>query len=104
MNLWFPWKRPRLIPPLKTCSISPSMEPYVNLAMAVLSHEDPKAAAEVIAALPLKKRYTWVASALKNALAQISKIGGHIHIATIAPGDGFEWAVPPAEDVPAFQF
>jgi hypothetical protein len=54
---------------------SPTMEPYVKLAMAVMGHKDPSAAVEEIAALPLEKRYTWrVASALKWAFADFENL------------------------------
>ena len=54
---------------------SPAMEPYVNLALAVMGHKDPRPAVEEIAALPLEKRYTWrVASALKWAFADFENL------------------------------
>src|SRR5689334_3704500 len=54
---------------------SPTMEPYVNLALAVMGHKDPRSAVEEIASLPLEKRYTWrVASALKWAFADFESL------------------------------
>jgi len=49
---------------------SPAMEPYLNLAMAIMGGKDTGPAMEELAALPLEKRYVWrVASALKWAFA-----------------------------------
>jgi hypothetical protein len=54
---------------------SPSMEPYVRLALAVMGHKDAAPAVEEIAALPLEQRYTWrVASALKWAFADFENL------------------------------
>src|SRR5450755_4563305 len=54
---------------------SPAMQPYVNLAMAVMGHKDPRPAVAEIAALPLERRYTWrVASALKWAFADFENL------------------------------
>ena len=54
---------------------SPVMEPYVNLALAVMGHKDVAPAVEAITALPLEKRYTWrVASALKWAFADFENL------------------------------
>jgi len=47
---------------------SAAMQPYMNLARAVMGHKDVGPAIEKITALPLEERYTWrVASALKWA-------------------------------------
>lgn len=49
---------------------SPAMEPYLELAMAVMGDKDADLAMQAIAALPLEERYVWrVASALKWAFA-----------------------------------
>jgi hypothetical protein len=54
---------------------SPAMEPYVNLALAVMGHKDAGPAVEAITALPLESRYTWrVASALKWAFADFENL------------------------------
>ena len=55
---------------------SPSMEPYVKLALAVMGHKkDVHQAVEEITGLPLEKRYTWrVASALKWAFADFENL------------------------------
>jgi len=51
------------------------MEPYVNLARAVMGHKDAASALKAIIALPLEKRYTWrVASALKWAFADFENL------------------------------
>jgi hypothetical protein len=53
----------------------PAMQPYVNLALAVMGHKDPRPAVEEITALPLEQRYTWrVASALKWAFADFENL------------------------------
>ena len=49
---------------------SPSMQPYLKLAAAVMGNKLVRPALEEIAALPLEECYTWrVASALKWALS-----------------------------------
>jgi len=54
---------------------SAAMEPYVNLAIAVMGHKDVGPAVEAITALPLEKRYTWrVASALKWAFVDFENL------------------------------
>jgi len=54
---------------------SPAMKPYMNLALAVMGHKDPRPAVEQITALPLEQRYTWrVASALKWAFADFENL------------------------------
>ncbi len=54
---------------------SPVMQPYMNLAMAVMGHKDVGPAIEEITALPLEKRYTWrVASALKWAFTDFENL------------------------------
>ena len=54
---------------------SPSMQPYVKLALAVMGHKEVRQAVEEISALPLERRYTWrVASALKWAFADFENL------------------------------
>jgi hypothetical protein len=54
---------------------SPAMEPYVNLALAIMGHKDAGPALKEIIALPLEKRYIWrVASALKWAFADFENL------------------------------
>jgi hypothetical protein len=54
---------------------SAAMEPYVNLAMAIMGGKDTAPAIEELAALPLEKRYVWrVASALKWAFADLETL------------------------------
>src|SRR5437879_3240512 len=54
---------------------SPAMQPYMNLALAVMGHKDVVPAIEEIAVLPLEKRYTWrVASALRWAFADFENL------------------------------
>jgi hypothetical protein len=55
--------------------LSPSLEPYFKLAVAVMGHEGVVPAVEEITALPLEQRYTWrVASALKWAFADFENL------------------------------
>lgn len=54
---------------------SPAVQPHMNLAIAVMGHEDVGPAVEAITALPLEKRYTWrVASALKSVFADFENL------------------------------
>jgi|SRR5277367_1616107 len=54
---------------------SAAMEPYMNLAIAVMGHKDVQSAVEEISALPLEQRYTWrIASALKWAFADFENL------------------------------
>jgi hypothetical protein len=54
---------------------SPAMQPYMNLAIAVMGHKAVGPAVEAITALPLEERYTWrVASALKWAFADFENL------------------------------
>ena len=53
---------------------SPAMEPYMNLALAMMGGKDTGPAIEGLAALPLEKRYVWhVTSALKWALPTLTR-------------------------------
>ena len=54
---------------------SPDMEPYVRLAMTLMTGADPAPNFEEIARLPLEKRYVWrVASALKWGFADFDDL------------------------------
>jgi hypothetical protein len=54
---------------------SPAMEPYINLAIAMVKGENVDASVKELAALPLEKRYVWrMASALKWAFADFDSI------------------------------
>ena len=54
---------------------SAAMQPYMNLATAVMGHKDVGPAIEKITALPLEERYTWrVASALKWAFTDFENL------------------------------
>src|SRR5260370_37232851 len=51
---------------------SPAMQPYMNLALAMMQQQDLGPATEAIAALPMEQRYVWrVASALPWAFEAI---------------------------------
>jgi hypothetical protein len=70
---------------------SPDMEPYLQLAMAVMQDADPTTeleALEAIRQLPLKKRYVWrVASALKWGFADFDDLGVKADKETLTPED-----------------
>ena len=54
---------------------SPAMEPYINLAVAMVKGQNVNAALKELAALPLEKRYVWrVASSLKWAFADFDTV------------------------------
>jgi hypothetical protein len=54
---------------------SPAMQPYLDLAVAVMGGKDSAPAVAAIAALPLEERYVWrVASALKWAFADFDTV------------------------------
>lgn len=54
---------------------SPEMQPYLQLAIAMMQNADQSSSLEEIARLPLEKRYVWrVASALKWAFADFDDI------------------------------
>lgn len=55
---------------------TPSMQPYLKLAEAVVGGSNPAEALAVIADLPLEKRYVWrIASALKWGFADFDDLG-----------------------------
>jgi hypothetical protein len=67
---------------------SPAMQPYVNLAVAIMSGQDVSAATAEIAALPLEERYVWrVASALKWAFADLESVSVEADRQTLSPAD-----------------
>jgi len=67
---------------------SPAMEPYLNLAMAMMGGKDTGPAIEELAALPLEKRYVWrVASALKWAFADFDSDTVEADRKTMSPQD-----------------
>jgi hypothetical protein len=67
---------------------SAAMEPYVNLAMAMMGGKDTGPAIEEVASLPLEKRYVWrVASALKWAFADFDTVTVEADRQTLRPED-----------------
>jgi hypothetical protein len=65
----------KIDPTAEDLAESAAMQPYMNLALAVMGHKDPRPAVEEITALPLEARYTWrVASALKWAFADFENL------------------------------
>lgn len=67
---------------------SAAMEPYTNLATAMMAGKDTSSAVEKLAALPLEKRYVWrVASALKWAFADFDTLTVEADRQTISPED-----------------
>jgi hypothetical protein len=70
---------------------SAAMEPYLNLAMAVMGGKDTGPAIEELAALPLEKRYVWrVASALKWGFADFDTLNIEADRRTLSPGNRVE--------------
>jgi hypothetical protein len=67
---------------------SAAMEPYTNLAMAIMGGKDTGPAIEALAALPLERRYVWrVASALKWAFADFDTLTVEADRQTISAED-----------------
>jgi hypothetical protein len=67
---------------------SPAMEPYMNLALAMMGGKDTGPAIEELAALPLEKRYVWrVTSALKWAFADFDSLTVEADRQTLSPED-----------------
>jgi hypothetical protein len=67
---------------------SAAMEPYLNLAVAMMGGKDTRPAIEELAALPLEKRYVWrVASALKWAFVDFDSLTVEADRQTITPKD-----------------
>jgi hypothetical protein len=67
---------------------SAAMEPYMNLASALMGAKDTGPAVEELAALPLEKRYVWrVASALKWAFVDFDTLTVEADRQTISPED-----------------
>ncbi len=67
---------------------SPSMQPYMQLALMVVKQQDPKEALEEISKLPLEKRYIWrIASALKWAFCDFDDINVEADRATLEKAD-----------------
>jgi hypothetical protein len=72
---------------------SAAMEPYMNLAMAVMGGKDASQATEEIAALPLEKRYSYrVASALMWAFVDFDSLNVEADRQTLSPEDRKELA------------
>jgi hypothetical protein len=67
---------------------SAAMEPYLNLAVAMMGGKDTGPAIEELAALPLEKRYVWrVASALKSAFVDFDSLTVEADRQTISAED-----------------
>jgi hypothetical protein len=67
---------------------SAAMEPYMNLAIAMMGGNDTRPAIEELAALPLEKRYVWrVASALKWAFVDLETLNVEADRQTLSPED-----------------
>lgn len=68
---------------------SPTMQPYLRLALAVTRKEKLRPALEEISALPLENRYVWrVASALKWAFTDFDAGSVAADRETLRPEDG----------------
>jgi hypothetical protein len=67
---------------------SPSMEPYLNFASAVIQGNDPEPELEAIRQLPLEERYVWrVASALRWGFADFDDLSVSADKDTLTPED-----------------
>jgi hypothetical protein len=67
---------------------SAAMEPYIDLAIAMMGGKDTGPAIEKLAALPLEERYVWrVASALKWAFADLETLNVEVDRQTLSPED-----------------
>jgi hypothetical protein len=67
---------------------SAAMEPYLNMAMAMMGGKDTGRAIEELAALPLENRYVWrVASALKWAFVDFETLNVEADRQTLSPED-----------------
>ena len=67
---------------------SPAMQPYMNLALAMMQQRDAGPATYEIASLPLESRYVWrVASALKWAFADMDTLTVEVDRQTLSPED-----------------
>jgi hypothetical protein len=67
---------------------SAAMEPYMNLAVAVMGGKDTGPAIEDIIALPLEKRYSWrVSSALKWAFVDFDSLNVEADRQTLSEED-----------------
>jgi len=65
---------------------SPSMEPYLNFAAALMQGHDPEPELEAIRQLPLEERYVWrVASALKWGFADLDDLSVSADKDTLTP-------------------
>jgi len=67
---------------------SPSMQPYMQLALMVVKQQDPKEALEEISKLPLEKRYIWrIASGLMWDFCDFGDINVEADRATLEKAD-----------------
>jgi hypothetical protein len=83
-----PLKDLHMEPEAETLLESVAMEPYMDLAIALMGGKDTRPAIEKLAALPLEERYVWrVASALKWAFADIETLNIEADRKTISPED-----------------
>ena len=83
-----PLKDLRTEPEAEALLESAAMEPYMNLAIAVMGGKDTRPAIEKLTALPLEERYVWrVASALKWAFADLETLSVEADRQTLSPED-----------------
>ena len=67
---------------------SVAMQPYMELAMAIMGGKDTGPAIEELAALPLENRYVWrVASALKWAFVDLETLNVEVDRQTLSQED-----------------
>lgn len=83
-----PLKDLHIEPEAESLLESAAMEPYMNLALAVMGGKDAGPAIEKLAELPLEERYVWrVASGLKWAFADLETLNIEADRKTISPAD-----------------
>jgi hypothetical protein len=85
---WMPIQDLHQEPGAHELATSPSMEPYLNFAAALIQGNDPEPELEAIRQLPLEERYVWrVASELKWAFADLDDLSVTADKDTLTPED-----------------
>jgi hypothetical protein len=78
----------RMEPEAEELLESAALEPYMNLAIAMMGGKDTGSAIKEIAALPIEKRYVWrVASALKWAFVDLETLNVEADRQTLSAED-----------------
>jgi hypothetical protein len=75
-------------PGAKELALSPAMQPYLALSIALVGGQDVTPHLKRIAALPLHERYLWrVTSALKHALCDYDSVNVDADLSTFSAAD-----------------